>query len=132
MEDLCPCRPLLDRLGDRWSALTLTLLDAGPAYFGELERRMRPVSRKVLTQTLRGLERDGLVHRTVEDDQPVVRVAYGLTELGRSLAGPLAAIEGWTERHQQTVERARAAYDAAQPGPGVTALRERAALSRCA
>ncbi|WP_235489390.1 winged helix-turn-helix transcriptional regulator [Streptomyces roseoverticillatus] len=123
---------MLDRLGDRWSALTLSLLGEGPSYFGELERRMRPVSRKVLTQTLRGLERDGLVHRTVEDGQAVVRVAYGLTELGRSLIGPLAAIEGWHERHQQTVERARAAYDAAPPEPGVTTLRERAALSRCA
>ncbi|MGK5730743.1 winged helix-turn-helix transcriptional regulator [Streptomyces sp. URMC 124] len=132
MEDLCPCRPLLDRLGDRWSALTLTLLgEDGPAYFGELERRMSPVSRKVLTQTLRGLERDGLVRRTVEDG-PVVRVAYALTGLGESLAGPLAALRGWTDRHQESVEQARAAYDAARPEPGVTVLRERAALGRAA
>ncbi|MFF7729710.1 winged helix-turn-helix transcriptional regulator [Streptomyces sp. NPDC008001] len=132
MEDLCPCRPLLDRLGDRWSALTLTLLGEGPAYFGELERRMSPVSRKVLTQTLRGLERDGLVCREVEDGRPVVRVAYGLTELGRSLAGLLDALQGWTDRHQESVEEARAAYDAAPPRTGVTALRERAALGRSA
>ncbi|GAA3062116.1 hypothetical protein GCM10020000_51740 [Streptomyces olivoverticillatus] len=118
--------PLLDRLGDRWSALTLSLLGEGPAYFGELERRMSPVSRKVLTQTLRGLERDGLVLRTVEQS-PVVRVSYALSELGASLTGPLLAIRRWTDRHQPSVDAARSAYDAARPSPGVTALRERAA-----
>ncbi|MBB4892265.1 DNA-binding HxlR family transcriptional regulator [Streptomyces olivoverticillatus] len=128
-EELCPCRPLLDRLGDRWSALTLSLLGEGPAYFGELERRMSPVSRKVLTQTLRGLERDGLVLRTVEQS-PVVRVSYALSELGASLTGPLLAIRRWTDRHQPSVDAARSAYDAARPSPGVTALRERAAAGR--
>ncbi|NYI03460.1 winged helix-turn-helix transcriptional regulator [Allostreptomyces psammosilenae] len=128
-DDRCPCRPLLDRLGDRWSALALAILEEGPEYHGELRRRMGEVSRKVLTQTLRALERDGLVSRTVVQG-PVVRVRYALTPLGHTLAAPLVAIRDWTAHHQAAVDQARRAYDARPAEPGVTRLREEAAVAR--
>jgi DNA-binding HxlR family transcriptional regulator len=128
-DDRCPCRPLLDRLGDRWSALLLVTLQEGSSCYGGLERRIGDISRKVLTQTLRSLERDGLVTRTVLDG-PVVRVRYELSELGRSLAEPLNAIHGWIERHQPAVEASRRAFDArSDDTPGVTELRRRQSSS---
>ncbi|MFE9427890.1 winged helix-turn-helix transcriptional regulator [Kitasatospora sp. NPDC006697] len=124
-EDRCPCRPLLDRLGDRWSALLLVTLQEGPSHYGELERRIGDISRKVLTQTLRSLERDGLVLRTVLAGT-VVRVSYRLSPLGESLAEPLTAIRGWIDRHQPEVTAHQLTYDAARSAvPGVTELRRR-------
>ncbi|MFF4649097.1 winged helix-turn-helix transcriptional regulator [Streptomyces sp. NPDC001380] len=124
--DLCPCRLLLDRLGDRWSALALCVLHEGPEYHGGLRRAMGgEVSRQVLTRTLRALERDGLVDREVEPG-PVLRVRYALTPLGRTLAEPLAAVRDWTDRHRDAVDAARAAYDARPPEPAVTELRRAA------
>ncbi|WP_344443161.1 helix-turn-helix domain-containing protein [Kitasatospora nipponensis] len=120
--DRCPCRPLLDRFGDRWSVLLLISLQDGSKCHGELARTIGDISRKILTQTLRGLERDGLVLRTVLDG-PVLRVRYELTALGRSLAGPLSAIRGWMDLHQEEMEAHQRAYDARATDPGVTDLR---------
>ncbi|WP_063774821.1 winged helix-turn-helix transcriptional regulator [Kitasatospora azatica] len=128
-DDRCPCRPLLDRLGDRWSVLLLVMLQDGSSCYGGLQRRIGDISRKVLTQTLRSLERDGLVIRTVIDG-PVVRVRYELSELGHSLAEPLSVIRGWIDQHQPSVEANQRAYDArSTETPGVTELRRRQSSS---
>jgi DNA-binding HxlR family transcriptional regulator len=109
----CPSREVLDRIGDKWTVLILLTLDDGaPRRFTELRRRVDGISEKMLTQTLRGLERDGLVVRTV---YPVVppHVEYALTDLGRTLLEPLRAIESWSQAHMADVLRARDAYEAA-------------------
>jgi len=86
----CPTRRILDRIGDRWTVLIVGALWDGSARFSQLRRRIEGVSQKMLTQTLRGLERDGLVRRTVYPEIPV-RVEYALTEAGRTLREPLRA-----------------------------------------
>ena len=94
----CPTRRILDRIGDRWTVLIVGALWDGSARFSELRRRVEGVSQKMLTQTLRGLERDGLVRRTVYPEVPV-RVEYALTEAGRTLREPLRALEEWSIAH---------------------------------
>jgi len=108
----CPSRQILDRIGDTWSVLVVVMLAEGTHRYTELAKRIQGVSPKMLTQTLRGLERDGLITRTVH---PVVppRVDYALTELGRSLYGLVEGLERWAEAHIDDVQTARAAYDAA-------------------
>ena len=108
----CPSRQILDRIGDTWSVLIVVLLAGGTHRYTELARRIQGVSPKMLTQTLRGLERDGLIERTVH---PVVppRVDYALTSLGHSLHGLVEGLEKWAETHIDDVQAARAAYDAA-------------------
>jgi DNA-binding HxlR family transcriptional regulator len=106
----CPSRRLLDRIADKWVMLVVTALDGGSMRFSELAGRIAGVSQKMLTQTLRSLERDGLVTRTVTPSVPV-RVDYELTPLGRSLLQPIAHIKGWAEAHMPEVDLARAAYD---------------------
>ncbi len=107
----CPSREVLDRIGDTWSVLIVISLAGGPQRYTELARRIEGVSPKMLTQTLRGLERDGLISRTVH---PVVppRVDYALTDLGRRLLTVVEALEAWAESNMDDVVRARAAYDA--------------------
>ncbi|WP_307856504.1 helix-turn-helix domain-containing protein [Catenulispora pinistramenti] len=94
----CPARHLLDRIGDRWSVLVLTALSDGSVRFSELRRRIEGVSQKMLTQTLRGLERDGIVRRIVHPGVPV-RVEYTLTDAGRLLREPLEALQDWAVTH---------------------------------
>ncbi|MBM0236558.1 helix-turn-helix transcriptional regulator [Micromonospora sp. ATA32] len=107
----CGSRQVIDRIGDRWSVLVvLTLADGGKRY-GELAQRIEGVSQKMLTQTLRGLERDGIVTRTVHASVPP-RVDYDLTDLGRSLLDLVAGLEAWATTHLGEVEAARARYDA--------------------
>ncbi|MCU7728228.1 helix-turn-helix transcriptional regulator [Actinoplanes sp. KI2] len=108
----CPSRQILDRIGDTWSVLVVVMLAEGTHRYTELAKRIEGVSPKMLTQTLRGLERDGLITRTVH---PVVppRVDYALTELGRSLYGLVEGLEKWAESHIDDVQAARTAYDAA-------------------
>ncbi|MEU8330501.1 helix-turn-helix domain-containing protein [Micromonospora sp. NPDC048839] len=108
----CPTRRILDRIGDRWTVLIVGALWDGSARFSELRRRVEGVSQKMLTQTLRGLERDGLVRRTVYPEVPV-RVEYALTEAGRTLRGPLRALEEWSITHLGDVSAAQEAYDRA-------------------
>ncbi len=112
----CEIRDLLDRLADKWSLLVIELLGTGTHRFTELHREIDEISQRMLTLTLRHLERDGLVTRTVH---PVVppRVDYALTGLGRSL---LVAIEGlvtWTRAHRHEIAAARTGYDARRDSP---------------
>ncbi|GAA2394078.1 helix-turn-helix domain-containing protein [Dactylosporangium salmoneum] len=108
----CPARKLLDRISDKWVSLVLTALTGGPQRYSDLSRRIAGVSQKMLTQTLRTMERDGLLTRTVTAAVPV-RVDYRLTALGESLLPLMAAIKAWAETHIEAVERAQAAYDEA-------------------
>ncbi|NUS10598.1 MAG: helix-turn-helix transcriptional regulator [Streptomyces sp.] len=108
----CPSRQLLERMADKWTTLVVTALADGPQRYAELARRIAGVSQKMLTQTLRALERDGLVTRTVTAAVPV-RVDYELTAIGRDMLAVLAAVKEWSERHIETVLSAREAYDAA-------------------
>jgi len=107
----CPSRQVLDRIGDTWSVLVVASLADGPLRYGELAARIGGVSPKMLTQTLRGLERDGLVERTVHAVVPP-RVDYELTRLGRSLLGIVGALAEWAETNIDDVVSARAVYDA--------------------
>lgn len=104
----CPSRLLLDRIGEKWTALIVGILAERPHRFGQLRRRINGISHKMLTQTLRSLERDGLVSRRVEPTVPIT-VEYSLTAIGRSLVQPLAALRDWAEQHAGTVLEARAA-----------------------
>ncbi|MER7330459.1 MULTISPECIES: helix-turn-helix domain-containing protein [unclassified Micromonospora] len=107
----CGSRQVLDRIGDRWSVLVVLTLADGTKRYGELAQRIEGVSQKMLTQTLRALERDGLVTRTVHASVPP-RVDYALTDLGRSLLDLVAGLESWATTHLDEVEAARARYDA--------------------
>ncbi|MFI5936031.1 winged helix-turn-helix transcriptional regulator [Actinoplanes sp. NPDC051494] len=107
----CPSRQVLDRIGDAWSVLIVASLKDGSLRYTELAQRIAGVSPKMLTQTLRGLERDGLVTRTVHAVVPP-RVDYALTTLGRSLLGLCDALKDWAETHIGDVLDARESYDA--------------------
>ena len=107
----CPTRTVLDRVGDRWTVLVLLLLADRTHRFTELQRAVEGISPKVLTQTLRGLERDGLVTRTIHPEIPP-RVEYTLTPLGRTLVSAVSALDRWAREHIDEVEASRAASDA--------------------
>ena len=111
----CPGRQTLDRIDDRWTILVFGAPADGPRRFTELARRIEGVGQKMLSQTLRGLERDGLVTRTVHATVPP-RVDYELTPLGRTLSGPIAALEQWARDHMADVLAARATYDGQRTG----------------
>lgn len=118
--EACPTRQLFDRISDKWVGLVLAALAGGPRRYSELGRTISGVSEKMLTQTLRTLERDGLVSRTVTPTVPV-RVDYELTPLGRTLQPVMLAVKSWAETHMDEVHAARAAYDTATGGtPQVT------------
>ncbi len=102
---------VLTRIGDKWSVLIVMMLAAGPRRFSELKRMVDGISQRMLTHTLRGLERDGLVTRTVTPTIPP-RVDYALTELGRSLRGPVEAMGQWAQANRPAIDAARARYDA--------------------
>ncbi|MFI6432579.1 winged helix-turn-helix transcriptional regulator [Rhodococcus oryzae] len=106
----CEVRQILDRIADKWSLLVIALLDRRTLRFTELRREIDGISQRMLTVTLRQLERDGLVRRTV---YPVVppRVDYALTPLGETLHETIQALVSWTELHQDEVAKARAEYD---------------------
>ncbi len=110
-EATCPPRQALELIGDRWTLIVVKALVDGNKRYGTLHRSIDGISQKMLTQTLRSMERDGLVRRTVH---PVVppKVEYALTDLGQSLIGLLGAINAWAERHIGEVELAREAHDA--------------------
>jgi DNA-binding HxlR family transcriptional regulator len=107
----CEVRQILDRIADKWSLLAIALLDGRTLRFTELQREIDGISQRMLTVTLRQLERDGLVRRTV---YPVVppRVEYELTPLGTTLLDTIQALVAWTEEHQSEIAAARAEYDA--------------------
>jgi DNA-binding HxlR family transcriptional regulator len=106
----CEVRQILDRIADKWSLLVIALLDRRTLRFTELRREIDGVSQRMLTVTLRQLERDGLVRRTVHAVVPP-RVDYELTELGVTLHETIQALVTWTETHQNQIAAARAAYD---------------------
>ncbi|WP_261163898.1 helix-turn-helix domain-containing protein [Microbacterium sp. Marseille-Q6965] len=108
----CPTRKLLDRIGDRWTVLVVGALADGPLRFSELGGRIDGVSQKMLTQTLRALEQDGLVRRTVTAAVPV-RVDYELTEAGQTLRQPLKALEDWAKEHMGPILEARERFGVA-------------------
>ncbi|MBD8044938.1 helix-turn-helix transcriptional regulator [Arthrobacter sp. Sa2BUA2] len=109
----CPSRVIFQRIGDKWTGLIVQVLADGPVRFTDLRSRVRAVSPKVLTQTLRALERDGLISRTVHPQVPP-RVDYELTDTGRSLLEPLAQLRNWAENHVPTILEARDSYDDAR------------------
>ncbi|MBT2224811.1 helix-turn-helix domain-containing protein [Nonomuraea sp. NEAU-A123] len=107
----CPTNRLIDRIGDKWVAVLLNELAEGPRRYGDLARTIAGASQKMLTETLRRLERDGLISRTVTPAVPV-RVDYALTELGRSLLPVIAVMKRWAEENIDRIDSAREAYDA--------------------
>lgn len=107
----CPVRDLLDRVGDKWSVLVVLRLSRGDERFRALLRAIDGISQRMLTVTLRGLERDGLVHREVFDTRPP-SVSYGLTPLGHSLIGPIAALAAWAVENEGAVREAQESFDA--------------------
>jgi len=102
---------VLARIGDKWSVLIVALLGDGPKRFNEIKRLVGGISQRMLTLTLRGLERDGLVKRTVFPTVPP-RVDYELTALGRSLWEPVDALGAWARAHQGEIAAARQRFDA--------------------
>lgn len=111
-EDRCPTRMVLDRLADKWAVLVLDRLEDGPVRFNAIRREIKGISQKVLSQTLKRLERDGLITRTVYPTVPVT-VEYALTPLGRTLTETVSALAHWAEHNMGAVLAAQAAYDAA-------------------
>jgi DNA-binding HxlR family transcriptional regulator len=108
----CPVTDVLRRVGDKWSVLIVVLLADGPLRTGVLQRSIEDISQRMLTRTLRSLQRDGLVFRVVHPTVPIA-VEYGLTDLGRSLLGPLSALTDWAVAHGDDIAEARAHHDAA-------------------
>ncbi|TVT47933.1 helix-turn-helix transcriptional regulator [Amycolatopsis rhizosphaerae] len=107
----CPSRQILDVLANKWTMLAMGALSGGPMRFGELRRRLDGITQKMLTQTLRTLERDGLVTRTVYPTIPP-RVEYAATELGESVTTLMHGIRTWSEANINAVLGARDTYDA--------------------
>lgn len=115
LHDPADCRAIsavLSRIGDKWTVLVVSTLGRGPKRFNELRKELGSISQRMLTLTLRALERDGLVTRTVYPTVPP-RVDYELTALGRSLLDPVNRLTAWARRHRAAMEAARRRYDAA-------------------
>ncbi|HXH64631.1 MAG TPA: helix-turn-helix domain-containing protein [Mariprofundaceae bacterium] len=107
----CPAvREVLNRVGDKWSVLIVALLGDGPKRFNELRRAVDGISQRMLTLTLRGLERDGLISRSVEPTIPP-RVDYALTPLGCTLLDPIMSLAAWAEHNREAIQAARDQYD---------------------
>ncbi len=107
----CPARDVLDRIGDKWSTLVLVTLADAPRRFSEVRRAIPDISKRMLTQTFRELERDGLIARTVFPTKPP-SVEYRLTPLGETLLVPLRALADWANRSHEAIKNARRAFDA--------------------
>jgi DNA-binding HxlR family transcriptional regulator len=113
-EDCRATSEVLARVGDKWTVLVVSTLGNGPMRFNELRRALGSISQRMLTLTLRALERDGLVTRTVFPIVPP-RVDYGLTRLGRSLREPVNALALWARKNRAGIQDARRRFDAASP-----------------
>ena len=125
------CRAVSDvlaRVGDKWSVLVVTRLGEGPMRFNELRRSIGGISQRMLTLTLRGLERDGLITRTVFPTIPP-RVDYALTPLGRDLLDPVSALGAWAIRNQPKIARAREKFDGNCQASGKKPIRHHAGRS---
>src|SRR5215470_810796 len=110
-EDCRAVSDVLARVGDKWTVLVVSILGEGPKRFNELRRALGSISQRMLTLTLRGLERDGLLTRTVEPTIPP-KVEYELTKLGRTLLVPVHALELWAIEHRVGIHEAQQKYDA--------------------
>jgi DNA-binding HxlR family transcriptional regulator len=119
-ESCIAVREVLNRVGDKWSVLVVALLRDGPKRFTELRNSIEGISQRMLTLTLRGLERDGLIKRTVKPTIPP-RVDYELTRLGRTLVDPILALGQWAQEHRGAIQEARSLYDGRQAPPRKTA-----------
>jgi DNA-binding HxlR family transcriptional regulator len=107
----CPLREVLDRIGDKWSVLVISALGDGTQRFSDLQRGIDGgISQRMLTRTLRSLERDGLVTRTVHPEVPP-RVEYDLTPLGRTLLGPVKMLADWADEYRLMIRANRRHYD---------------------
>lgn len=106
----CPVRDVLDRVGDKWSVLILVILARGPMRFSALNKVVGDISKRMLTQTLKLLQRDGLVERTVYPTTPP-KVDYRLTDLGHSAMQPLAGLIVWADERHDEIRQAREAFD---------------------
>ncbi|ALK10368.1 winged helix-turn-helix transcriptional regulator [Blastochloris viridis] len=123
--------PVLSRIGDKWTVLVVTMLGRGPMRFNALRREIGSISQRMLTLTLRSLERDGLATRTVRPTVPP-QVEYALTELGRSLLVPVSAIRDWARAHADAIEQAQRRFDgrcADEAGTAVRAIADQASAS---
>lgn len=114
-EDCRAVSEVLSRVGDKWTILVVSELGNGPKRFNEMRRALGSISQRMLTLTLRGLERDGLVTRTVFPTVPP-RVDYELTRLGRSLLEPVSGIGLWARQNRESIQAARRRFDAAADG----------------
>ncbi len=110
----CPVREVLNRVGDKWSVLVVALLGDGKKRFSELRRSIEGISQRMLTLTLKGLERDGLITRTLYPTIPP-RVEYELTKLGCSLLKPIRELEDWAGQNRERIQSARDKFDAQKP-----------------
>ena len=110
---LCPVRDVLDRVGDKWTTLILIALAVGPTRFGALGRAIPDISKRMLTQSLRRLERDGMISRAVFPTKPP-SVEYRLTPLGQSILDPLIRLVTWAEESHADIRAAREKFDAAE------------------
>lgn len=108
----CPSRKLLERIGSKWVTLVLTTLHGSTLRYSEIKNKIPGISEKMLTQTLRNLERDGLASREVTPTIPP-RVDYRLTSLGESLVEPVTMLKRWAEANMEAIEQSQQAYDAA-------------------
>ena len=108
----CPVRDVLDRIGDKWSSLIIGTLAAGPHRFSAIQRAIPDISRRMLTQTLRDLDRDGLISREVFPTKPP-SVEYRLTPLGATILEPLAFLVRWADRNHAAINAARSTFDEA-------------------
>jgi DNA-binding HxlR family transcriptional regulator len=106
----CPVRDVLDRMGDKWSTLVLVTLANGPHRFSAVQRAIPDISKRMLTQTFRDLERDGLIARKVFPTKPP-SVEYRLTPLGETILEPLTVLVRWADRSHAAIKNARLAYD---------------------
>ena len=106
----CPVRDVLDKIGDKWSMLLVMTLACGPKRFNELHREVPDISQKMLTQTLRDLQRDGLVSRHVFDTKPP-SVEYRLTDLGHSLIVPFGQLIEWANQSMPSIAKSRVSFD---------------------
>ncbi len=123
-EDCRAISETLGRIGDKWTVLVVELLADGPVRFNELRRMIGNISQRMLTLTLRGLERDGLVTRTLYPTIPP-RVDYELTKLGRTLREPLVAVADWARKHRPAIVEARKVFDAGVlRSPAIAASRD--------
>jgi DNA-binding HxlR family transcriptional regulator len=111
----CRVRSVLDRIGDKWAIYVIDRLGPGPRRFSELLRGIDGITARMLTVTLRGLERDGLLTRTVQAAVPP-RVDYALTPLGETLCAAIGQLIGWADAHLPEIEAAQAAYDGRSAG----------------